>query len=454
MSPQSILIVGSGIAGPALATFLLLAPLPAAELPHITILERASSPRPHGQNIDVRGAGITLIKHLGLERTIRASLTNETGVQLVDSQNRVWAQSAADKTGKVQTGTSDVEILRGRLAGILLDGCRRVSKDVEARGGKGVEIVFGDYVESMQEDGDAMSVTFAESRMQRRFDVVVGADGLQSQTRRMAWGADGEDDRVKKLGMYAGFFSMPRGPTDSLWRRWYRAPGGRSIMQRPSDQPDRSTVFISVINENDTRLQEVARLGAKGSAEQKALLTEYFEDAGWESKRIVKEMNAADDFYYDMVAQVKMEKWSKGRVVLLGDAGYAFPSLPTTLSALTLPSYCASPISGMGTTLGLVGAYNLAGALIQHPDDLSTAFAQYEKHMRPTVVKAQKLAPGAPRIFNPQSGWVIWLCNVTFWLILSSGVSTLLFRFAGPPANAVPVEDYGFRRLDEEETEK
>ena len=90
---------------------------------------------------------------------------------------------------------------------------------------------------------------------------------------------------------------------------------------RPDDTGERTTVFTSVINENDPRLAEVATQRRKGVEEQKKLLAEYFEDAGWESERIVREMMATKDFYYDMVAQVKMEEWSKGRVVLLGDAG-------------------------------------------------------------------------------------------------------------------------------------
>ena len=118
MAPLSILIVGCGVAGPTLASFLLLSDLPAKEKPHITILERAPFLRAQGQNIDVRGAGVTVIRKLGLESAIRAAVTGEEGAQFVDANNQVWAQFSADKTGKVQTGTSDIEILRGRLAEI------------------------------------------------------------------------------------------------------------------------------------------------------------------------------------------------------------------------------------------------------------------------------------------------------------------------------------------------
>lgn len=320
MAPLEILIVGCSIAGPALATFLLLSPLPASQKPHITILERSAALRTDGQNIDIRGSGVTLIRHLGLEGAVRASTTGEEGVQLVDSNNTVWSQFAADKTGRYQTPTSDIEILRGRLSELLWKRSKDVSDEVVRDGGKGIEYLFGDYLDDIEQVGDKVKVHFAKRGQRRSFDLVVGADGLQSRTRSMVWGSDGEEDRLRKLGMYAAFFSMPRGRTDSQWRRWFHAPGRRGIMVRPDEQRDKTTVFMHVINDQDERLPSLA--GKRdGVQAQKDIMAEYFRDAGWESERIIKEMMATKDFYYDMVGQVKMDRWSKGRVVLIGDAG-------------------------------------------------------------------------------------------------------------------------------------
>lgn len=320
MAPLGILIVGCSIAGPALATFLLLSSLPASQKPHITILERSTALRTDGQNVDIRGAGVTLIQHLGLESAIRASTTGEEGVQLVDSDNVVWAQSAADKTGRYQTPTSDIEILRGRLSELLWKRSTSVSEEVVSKGGKGVEYLFGDYLDDIEQVGDKVKVHFAKGGRHRCFDLVVGADGLQSRTRSMVWGTEGEQDRVKRLGMYGAFFSMPSGKTDTQWRRWFHAPGRRGIMTRPDEQRDKTTVFMHVINDQDERLPSLA--GKRDAVQaQKDIMAEYFQDAGWESERIIKEMMATGDFYYDMVGQVKMDEWSKGRVVLVGDAG-------------------------------------------------------------------------------------------------------------------------------------
>lgn len=325
MAPLKILIVGCGVAGPTLASFLLMNPnQPASEKPHITILERSPNMRAQGQNIDVRGAGVTVIRKLGLETAIRAATTGEIGAKFVDSYNRAWASFGVDKSGKVQTGTSDIEILRGRLAELCWKRNVAISEEVQRQeGGKGVEYVFGDFLSEVEQDEKKVTVVFANSGAKRQFDLVVGADGLQSKTRRMVWGTLGEDERVHHLGMYGAFFSMPRCETDSEWRRWYHAPGRRGIMVRPSDSKERMTAFVSVINTDDHRFFDVAKNGHKAGEvkEQMALLAEYFEGAGWESERIVKQMEQADDFYYDMVAQIRMDKWSKGRVVLLGDAG-------------------------------------------------------------------------------------------------------------------------------------
>lgn len=321
MAPLRILIVGCGIAGSTLASFLLLSDLPAHLKPHITILERSSGLRAQGQNIDIRGSGLTIIRKLGLETLVRSATTGEEGVELVDTHNQVWAAFGADKSGKTSTPTADIEILRGRLAEICWLRSKQLSDEVQKDGGAGIEYLSGDYLAELNQDGGEVKVRYTKSGKTQTFDLVVGADGLQSQIRNLAWGPEGEDNRLKRLGMYGGFFSMPRGPTDSSWRRWYHAPGRRGLMVRPDGTGKRSTVFMHVINDVDERLPKAAKAGRDGIETQKRLLEEYFSDAGWESGRIIKEMKEADDFYYDMVAQVHMDRWSKGRVVLLGDAG-------------------------------------------------------------------------------------------------------------------------------------
>lgn len=293
------------------------------------MVERASERAAHarGQNVDVRGAGAGVLRRLGIEGLVRRSATGEEGVRLVDGRDRVWAESAADRTGAVQTPTADIEILRGRLSDICWRNSLRVSAEVEREeGGRGIEYIFGDYIEELdQGGGDKVRVRFAKGGVRRIFDLVVGADSLHSQTRQLVWGQEGEAERIKRLGMYAGFFSIPReAETDDQWRRWFHAPGRRGVMLRPDGTGARTTVLMSVVKSDGEESRKLAELAARGHAgvdSQKALLEEHFRDAGWECARVIREMKTTDDFYFDMVAQVKMDKWSKGRVVLLGDAG-------------------------------------------------------------------------------------------------------------------------------------
>ena len=434
MAPLEILISGAGPAGLTCASILLLSSLPANEKPHITILERASVMRAQGQNIDIRGAGLTVARKLGLETAIRSSTTGEEGVKFVDENNAIWGVGPADKSGKVQTGTSDIEILRGTLTDILYRRCKDLSDEVKKEGGRGVDFIFGDYTDALDQDGDKVHAHLAKSGESRTFDFVIGADGLQSQMRKLAWGAESEKEVVKPLNAYGAFWSMPAAPTDSLWRRWFHAPGSKSIMLRPSETPDRSTVFMNVYSTTDCRLAKVATFGHGGVQQQKALLRELFQDAGWECERILNEMDAADDFYYDVIAQIHVpgQIWHKGRVVLLGDAGY-----------------CGSPFSGMGTTLALVGAYHLAGTLLQNPRSPDVAFGEYEGYIRPLVQAAQKLPPGLPGALFPETRWGVMVLRMLMWVLWRSGLGYVAAMLKGPPADAVGVEDFGFRRLDE-----
>ena len=128
---------------------------------------------------------------------------------------------------------------------------------------------------------------------------------------------------------------------------------------------------------------------------QKDLWETLYKDFGWESKRVLAEMRTTDDFYTTSVAQVKVDTWSKGRVVLLGDAGY-----------------CPSVLTGLGTTASLVGAYVLAGELARHGDNVGAALESYETVLRPYVEKVQQLPPMNLAIFRSKLG-----LNITYFAL-------------------------------------
>jgi 2-polyprenyl-6-methoxyphenol hydroxylase-like FAD-dependent oxidoreductase len=255
---------------------------------------------------------------------------------------------------------------------------------------------------------DKVEVTFSNGP-KREFDLVIGADGMGSKIRRLAFP---DENPLKGLGKYTSFFTIPYKEEDGNWGQWYNASGGRCILLR-SDNAGYTRAYLSIMSSKPAGYYKLS------IPEQKKPFREMFEDAEWQAQRVLDGMDESDDFYMQEIAQVKMEKWSKGRVVLVGDAGY-----------------CPSPISGMGTSLAIIGAYILAGELAACKGDWEKALEGYEEKMRPFVTKARRLSPGTPGIVNPQIEWGIMILNsiVGFvsWSGLANRISAVASKFSGP----------------------
>eukprot|EP01111_Echinosteliopsis_oligospora_P011575 TRINITY_DN3853_c0_g1_i2.p1 TRINITY_DN3853_c0_g1~~TRINITY_DN3853_c0_g1_i2.p1 ORF type:complete len:349 (+),score=69.73 TRINITY_DN3853_c0_g1_i2:109-1155(+) len=343
---KKILVSGAGIAGPTVAYWLTQYGM------NVTIVERSPEMRNSGQNVDIRGAGIEVMRKMGAEEAVRNSLTKEEGVHFRDDYQIQASFPATSFDGKGPV--AELEILRGELARVLVEHTRDK-----------VEYIFGDYITAVEELGDRVRVGFSKGA-EREFDMLIIADGQNSRTRTLVFGEEAVS--ITHLNEYIAFFSIPYEETDDTWSTWYNAVGGRMAWLRPDGQRKSARAHLAVISEP----KGYDRLSVE---EQKAKLAEIFGDAGWETPRMLEGMKETKDFYLAEVIQVKMDKWSKGRVVLLGDAGY-----------------CASPISGMGTSLALVGAYILAGEIASH-ENVTEAFESYETLLRPYVSKAQKNYP-------------------------------------------------------------
>jgi 2-polyprenyl-6-methoxyphenol hydroxylase-like FAD-dependent oxidoreductase len=224
-------------------------------------------------------------------------------------------------------------------------------------------------------------VKFA-SGMERTFDLVVGADGIHSGVRRLVFGP--EEEFVKPLGGYTAYFTVPDPGDLDNWLLMYNEPGGKVAMIRPDGHgtAKASLAFTSGELNYDHR----------DTATQQGILAEKFAGAGWKIPSLLEAMRVAPDFVFDTLAQVEVEKWSRGRVVLVGDAGYY-----------------GSPLSGMGTTLTLVGAYVLAGELAGSPDDHEAAFARYQEIMADFVKQGMQLPPGGMNGYAPQGALMLKL---------------------------------------------
>jgi 2-polyprenyl-6-methoxyphenol hydroxylase-like FAD-dependent oxidoreductase len=216
---------------------------------------------------------------------------------------------------------------------------------------------------------------------------------------------------VRFLGLCLAYFTIPREESDTDWWRWYAAGDGRTVTLRP-DRHGTTRAMLSFLSLSPA----AARLSADA---QRELLRAEFGGAGWEAERVLDGMDRAADFYFEAISQVRPPCYANGRVGLVGDA-----------------AWCASPISGMGTTLALLGAYVLAGELARG-DDHRAAFAAYESFMRPHVRKAQRLPPGTPRIANPRSDTGVRLLNTS-----ARWASRVAGRLPAVGTRAVDVPEY------------
>ncbi|PUA78994.1 FAD-dependent monooxygenase [Nocardioides currus] len=354
--PTRVLVTGASIAGPAAAYWL-------DRIGHdVTVLERAPEPREGGQNIDVRGLARDVLERMDLLDAVRDAGTGEVGLRFVDDDGGTVAEFPTD----AETGdgpTAELEILRGELARLLRDAC-----------GDRVTWWYGDHVTALDQDESSVTVRL-DGGDAHEFDLVVVAEGPGSATRDLVMTGDDEPE-LDRLGMYCAWATIPRTADDDRWWRWMSVPGSRSVNLRPDNLGTTRAMLNFMTDETG--------LADRSPAEQRADLRERFADVGWEAPRILDALDRADDLYVDDLTQVKCPTWSRGRVVLLGDA-----------------AWCVTPIGGFGTSLALIGAQVLAAQLARAP--YTEAFAAYEEWLRPLVDDVQDLPPGTPRVANPRS---------------------------------------------------
>jgi 2-polyprenyl-6-methoxyphenol hydroxylase-like FAD-dependent oxidoreductase len=347
---MKVLISGASVAGPTLAFWL------ARHGHQATVVEAAPRPRAGGYPIDVRGQAVEVAERMGLLGRIRELSVATEGIDFVGGRRPV---SVDMRRLRGAAGVRDLELLRGDLVRTLYEATEH---DAEYR--------FGDSVATLAQDGHGVDVAF-DSGATDRFDVVVGADGLHSNVRRLAFGP--EAGYRTYLGLYVAGASVGTGLGVPGRCVLHTVPGRAAGVYRFGGTASAIFLFRRAI-EPSYDFRDVAQ--------HKRLVADEF--AGVDrTAGLLRDALAADDFYFDSVSQIRMASWSRGRVALAGDAGYG-PAL----------------LSGAGTTLAMVGAYLLAGALSE-ADDPAPAFARYAATLRPTVVRAQRSAGAGAGMLVP-----------------------------------------------------
>ncbi|KAH6854535.1 hypothetical protein B0I37DRAFT_33202 [Chaetomium sp. MPI-CAGE-AT-0009] len=359
-----VLISGGGIAGNALAFWL------AKQGHDITVVERFPSLRATGLQLDLRGAGIEVLRKMGLEDAFRAKAAPEQGFQVVDKSGWRRAYFPANKSGSGrQSFTSEYEMMRGDLCRVLYDAAMAAKKPPQ--------YVYGTSVESFEQENGSVHVRFEDGQT-NTFDLVVGADGQWSRTRKVMLGTGAKDPIQPIPGLHVAYFTVPlpirKG--EEFIGTTYMATKRRSIMTR-RHSPDEMQILLSCKTDPEA-LDKVPRGDIK---REKEAMADIFQGAGWITEDAIKWMWEANDFYLERVCLVKLPSWSSGHVTLLGDA-----------------AYCPTALSGMGTTSAMVGAYILAGeigkysagGLANEEDGLATALKSYEDKFRPFMEGIQE----------------------------------------------------------------
>lgn len=369
MNNRTVLISGASIAGPALAYWLRrhgFSP---------TVVERAPAPRPGGQAIDLRGTARDVAERMGIMAEIRQAHTGTRGMASVDSANRRLSTMTPELFGDSGGAIAELEILRGDLVRILYAATR-----------DDVEYIFGDSIAGIAQDDHGVDVTF-ERCAPRRFDLVVGADGTHSNVRRLVFGP--ETQFVRDLGAYVAIFTTQTRLNLDGWELMYGMPakgGGKTAALYPLRDASRAIAMFYFAS-------PPLPYDRHDIGWQKQLVAQAFAGEGWEVPGMLAAMQDAPDFYFDRVCQIQIDCWSRGRVALLGDAGY-----------------CGSPMGGNGSSMALVGAYIMAGELAAAAGDHRAAFVRYEHEMRDYVTRCQRFAQESAGFLLPKS-------RVGFWLI-------------------------------------
>lgn len=351
---RTVLISGASISGPALAYWLHRSGCA------VTVVEKAGALRDGGYPIDVRGTATEVVRRMGILPQLRDAHIDSRRCTFLDADgSEVASLSPRAVAGGVEG--QDLEVRRGDLAAILY---ARVRDDVE--------FLFGDSIDTLDQSGQGVDVTFHSGR-RRTFDLVVGADGTHSRTRECVFGPEERFHRY--LGYCFALFTLPN--TSGLSREvvMWNAPGRAAALYAVGDK-DELHAFLA-FHRPRPPVEVLRDPGA-----QRDLVATVFAGAGWEVPGMVDAMRDADDLFFDTTGQIRMPHWSSGRVALVGDAAYA-------------PSF----LTGQGTSLALVGAYMLADALATNPDH-TAAFAAYERDVRPFAAMNQALADdGAATLF-------------------------------------------------------
>ncbi len=353
MRDQTVLISGAGIAGSTLAYWL------ARHGFRPTVVERATGLRSSGNPVDVKGPAMEVAQRMGLMPRLRAADSAVTHMSFVNAAGRRVGRINL-QAFQMSAGDREPEVPRAELASILLEASR-----------DSAEFLWDDAIVALSQDKDGVNVTFDRAEP-RRFDLVIGADGLHSAVRRLTFGP--ENDFVHHMGIYVATLPIDGSVDNHREVTLYNTPG-----RMVSVHPSRGHAVAAFM----FRSPALPNFDHRDTEQHKQLVTTIFRDGSWRIPELLERVQAADDIYFDSVSQVRLPQWSNGRITVLGDA-----------------ASCMS-LFGDGSTLAIAGAHTLAEELAANRTDPATAFRRYETRHRTLVDPKQRGFASAAALIVP-----------------------------------------------------
>lgn len=314
----------------------------------VTVVEIADTLKKGGTPVDVRDQTIDIVKRMGLFDAIKERSLPPRPTEFRDA-NDVTQAASLPQTSADGEPVDGYEIDRDVLLDLLFN---KIDGEVE--------FMFGNKVESLAESDEGVRVSFVDGS-QGLFSLVFGCDGNHSAIRKMWFGPEATFSHF--MGLYFSICIVDGLIVQPNTTQIYNEPGKSVMLNSYEHKTDIVLCFRSD--------QEIP-YDYRDVAAQRKIILDHFSDAGWRVPALLKMVEHAGDFYFDKMSQVKMPSWTKGRVALVGDA-----------------AYCASPAAGMGGSLAIVGAAALADAMQQHPQDMASAFREYNERLRPFIQEVQ-----------------------------------------------------------------
>ena len=355
-SREAILVSGASFAGLATAYW-------TNRLGYkVTVVDIAPSLKKGGTPVDIKQGTVDIVRRMGLLDQIKSRALKPKRTQFLDMEGIAVAEMSGEPDGT--SDSEDCEIERDDLLEIMYG---EISDQVE--------FIFGDRISQLVEGGDDVVVTF-KGGVCRRFALMFGCDGNRSAVRRLQFGPDAEYTHF--LQHYFGITIIDRLLIEEDTTQIYNVPGKAVMLNAYQGQTD---IVFSYFSENEVQYDY------RDQGQQLRLVHDQFTGTGWRTDELLDELERSSKFYFDKFCQIRMPSWTKGRVALVGDAGY-----------------CASPAAGMGGSLAIVGASALNDAFEKHGSDFVAAFQEYNRKLGPFVLEVQSAAVDfGLRMFVPRT---------------------------------------------------